>query len=189
MDFRNNPKATARGLRLNNPFNLKRTAIKWKGKVASPDSDFECFDSVENGIRAGVIDIVGDIAKDKQDTLQKLIRSYAPPFENDTTGYVSYVSKVMGIAADTALTQAGKVDAGTIGKLASAIISREQGPAQAKLIDPATLAKAVQDALASPNISKYVQNPLPGSSGMNDRLHDWSGLILIIIIILLITLA
>lgn len=187
MDFRGNKQATARGLRINNPFNLKKTAIGWKGKVTpSLDSTFETFDTIENGIRAGIIDIVGDIAKDKKDTLVKLFHAYAPPFENDTTSYIAYVSKVTGIDQNAPLTVAGKVDAGTIAKLASAIIAREQGPAQAKLIPASVLSDAVYNALQSPNIKKYVSTPPGGFPSVNERLNDYSGLILIFIVLLLI---
>lgn len=89
-----------RGLRNNNPGNLQKTTIKWLGKVPlnqNTDPRFEQFLSIEYGIRAMAIDIIGDIAKDKKNTLTKLINEYAPSFENNTGAYIKSVSKHVGL--------------------------------------------------------------------------------------------
>lgn len=102
-----NTLSKARGIRNNNPGNLVKTSDAWKGKVPhtqNTDSRFEQFIAPEWGIRAMLIDIRGDITKKGQNTIRKLITSYAPAFENDTAAYIAAVSKATGKSADSVLT-------------------------------------------------------------------------------------
>lgn len=100
----------SRGLRNNNPGNLVLTNIAWQGKIAqSQNTDdhnpstgkpwFEQFTQLRWGIRAMMKDIINDINKGTN-TLRSLINEYAPPHENDTANYVSFVSGLTGIAPD-----------------------------------------------------------------------------------------
>jgi hypothetical protein len=85
-----------RGLRNNNPGNLRISNIKWQGKVPNnlnTDKAFEQFSSLHYGIRAMLTDVANDITIKKFNTLTKLINSYAPPTENDTVNYINFVSK------------------------------------------------------------------------------------------------
>lgn len=96
----------SRGIRNNNPGNLVKTKITWKGKVPhtqNTDDRFEQFISPEYGIRAMYIDIKGDIKKG-QNTVKKLITAYAPKHENNTAAYIAVVSKAIGKGEDTPLT-------------------------------------------------------------------------------------
>lgn len=114
----------ARGIRNNNPGNLVKTNDPWKGKVPhtqNTDSRFEQFISPEWGIRAMFIDIRGDITKKGQNTVRKLITSYAPQFENNTAAYIAVVSKAIGKSADSLLT------ANDYLPLIKAIIKHENG--------------------------------------------------------------
>lgn len=102
-----NTLSKARGIRNNNPGNLVKTNDAWKGKVPhtqNTDSRFEQFIAPEWGIRAMLIDIRGDITKKGQNTVRKLITSYAPTFENNTAAYIAVVSKAIGKSADSLLT-------------------------------------------------------------------------------------
>lgn len=94
-----------RGIRNNNPGNLRITNIAWQGKVPvalNTDGSFEQFADSGGipghlwGIRALYKDVWGDIIKDGLDTVDKLIRSYAPPTENDTVAYINAVAKEVG---------------------------------------------------------------------------------------------
>lgn len=76
-------KDLTRGIRNNNPGNLRVTPDKWVGKIPlSQNTDlnksFEQFTEIKYGIRAMLIDLLGDIGKGK-DTIRKLISEYAPP--------------------------------------------------------------------------------------------------------------
>jgi hypothetical protein len=188
-DFINNPAALPyRGIRNNNPFNMVKTAIKWQGKIKGTDTRFESFDTLENGIRAGIIDIVGDIAKDNLNNLESLFKVFAPPFENDTVNYINYVSKVTGKGPKEPLAINGKIDPMFLYKLATAIITHENGAAGAKLVSSASIKNGVNLALKSAAISKYISKPsaLPST---RERLNDFSGLIFTIILIIIIFLA
>lgn len=91
-----------RGLRNNNPGNLRRTSIDWVGKIPfaqNPDKDFEQFQTLPHGIRAMMRDLITDYEKGL-DTVTKLIREYAPAFENNTASYINTVVSYTGIGAN-----------------------------------------------------------------------------------------
>lgn len=99
-------KALARGIRSNNPGNLVKTSIKWKGKIPhdqNTDSRYEAFTAPHWGIRAMTMDIRNDIEKDGTNTIRKLINEYAPRFENPTANYIAHVAKSVGIDPDTVI--------------------------------------------------------------------------------------
>lgn len=109
-----------RGIRNNNPGNLEKTAIAWKGKVPhaqNTDSRFEQFRDTDGipghvwGIRALYMDVRGDVLKDGLNTTAKLISSYAPAMkdgkvENNTAAYIAAVSRAIGKAPSDTLTAA-----------------------------------------------------------------------------------
>jgi len=101
-----------RGIRNNNPGNLVKTGIAWKGKVPharNKDSRFEQFEDYQGvpghlwGIRAMFHDMRSDITKKGQNTIRKLITAYAPPHENNTAAYIAAVAKAVGIGPDAAI--------------------------------------------------------------------------------------
>jgi hypothetical protein len=186
-DFRNNPAVTVRGLRNNNPFNMVKTSIAWQGKVIGNDPRFETFATVEHGIRAGIIDIVGDMAKKGQNTLTKLFEAFAPRFENDTTAYINYVSQVSGIAPNAPLLTNNQIDAGSLAKIVQGIINKENGTEAAKVITPQILLSGVNMAVNSSAIKKYIANPRQFSTtSVNERLNDYSGLVFMLLILIIV---
>lgn len=113
-----------RGIRNNNPGNLRLSNIKWNGKIPNEkntDGLYEQFINPSAGIRAMFIDIRGDIEKDGLNTIEKLITEYAPHNENDTASYINTVSKKVGISPDTKITPNNYFN------LVKAIISHENG--------------------------------------------------------------
>lgn len=87
-----------RGLRNNNPLNLRRTSIEWKGEKSEvTDKEFEEFETMEFGLRAGLINMRTQI-RNGYETLEKLIGRWAPPTENNTENYVKIVSEKSGYA-------------------------------------------------------------------------------------------
>ena len=89
-----------RGIRNNNPGNIRKTNIKWAGEVVpGTDSAFEQFKSMPYGIRAMLVDIINKHRKGL-DTIQELISVWAPPVENDTTSYIKHVSQRSGIPSN-----------------------------------------------------------------------------------------
>ena len=88
----------ARGLRNNNPLNLRRTGINWKGeKTEVTDNEFEQFISMMWGLRAGLLNMRTQI-KRGYNTIEMLITRWAPPSENNTANYINIVEKESGIS-------------------------------------------------------------------------------------------
>ena len=85
-----------RGVRNNNPLNLRRTAIKWNGERSEViDNEFEEFETMAYGLRAGLVNMRTQMSKGF-DSLEKLIGRWAPPTENNTSNYVRIVSEKSG---------------------------------------------------------------------------------------------
>lgn len=118
-------KQLPRGLRNNNPGNLRITKEKWQGKVPvekNTDKAFEQFFELRYGIRAMIKLIINDILAGK-DTIEKLIKEYAPPNENDTAKYIRDVAR----AAKVPATQPIKASKDIIGRIVRAMINKENG--------------------------------------------------------------
>lgn len=94
-----------RGLRNNNPMNLVKTSIPWLGKIQSSDARFEQFRSLGYGIRAGILDLINDYQEDNARNLIDLISQFAPPHENDTSAYISYVARNTGLLPNQEFSQ------------------------------------------------------------------------------------
>lgn len=125
---------TVRGLRNNNPGNLKRTKDAWQGKVPFPqskDTTFEQFKEIKYGVRAMLKDLIHDINKGKN-TVSQLITEYAPSFENDTKAYIQNVAKTLGVQPNEKLT---KIDSKFLTVLARAIMKVELGNAHTLVTD------------------------------------------------------
>jgi hypothetical protein len=121
-----------RGLRNNNPFNLKRSVARWQGKLnQTMDLTFEQFADLRMGIRAGLKNVITHINRG-ENTIRKLITTYAPPSENDTLAYINAVCSTLGIAADTKLTH---IDARFLMSISRAIFKVELGNAQKDVSD------------------------------------------------------
>jgi len=87
-----------RGIRNNNPLNI-RVGCKWKGEVESPtDKDFEQFTCMHYGLRAGFIILQRYIERYHLDTITEIISRWAPSTENATRQYIAAISARMGIS-------------------------------------------------------------------------------------------
>lgn len=88
---------TARGIRNCNPGNI-RLGDPWKGLAdEQTDPDFCVFTSAEYGFRAMAKLLLRYQSTYGCDTVQSMIRRWAPPSENDTGSYVASVSKAVGL--------------------------------------------------------------------------------------------
>ena len=82
-----------RGIRNNNPLNI-RLGDNWQGlRQEQTDKDFCQFVSMEYGLRAAFI-IIFNYLKKRIDTPDKIIKRWAPPSENDTEAYINRVCKI-----------------------------------------------------------------------------------------------
>ena len=113
----------AKGLRNNNPGNIRLSADRWQG-LASPQTDpeFFQFESPLWGIRALARTLKTYIERHGIRTVAGIISRWAPPIENDTAAYIAAVS------ARTNLDPNERVDyARDVGALVHAIITQENG--------------------------------------------------------------
>lgn len=93
-----------RGLRNNNPLNI-RHGNKWKGLAPlQNDTRFDQFISMEYGVRAGFRILHTYITKHQCNTLRKIIHRFAPVSENNTDTYIRMISHKTGIAPDTIIS-------------------------------------------------------------------------------------
>lgn len=92
-----------RGIRNNNPLNI-RIGNKWKGlKTPNTDGAFDQFISVQWGYRAAFIILRNYINKHKCNTVRKIISRFAPSSENNTAAYIKTVCKKTGYQPDQEL--------------------------------------------------------------------------------------
>lgn len=102
--------SSIRGIRNNNPFNIRK-GNTWLGERPNQkDPAFEEFESIEYGIRAGLKLMRNHISgfngsRPKCQTLYKLIYRWAPPVENDTEAYLKTVCKLTGYSPFQLLRQ------------------------------------------------------------------------------------
>ena len=82
-----------RGIRNNNPLNI-RVGNNWQGEVAKPsDHTFEQFKEMKYGVRAAFIILRNYINRHKLNTIPKVINRWAPSKENNTLAYIKAVEK------------------------------------------------------------------------------------------------
>ncbi len=115
-----------RGIRNNNPGNLRISNNAWKGKIPkdqNSDGSFEQFSEMKWGVRAMFVLIRNWINKGTATTLRAVVNRYAPANENNTERYIDFVSDRSGIKPDEILS----ADETTLKKLISAMIIKENG--------------------------------------------------------------
>lgn len=94
-------KKAPRGIRNNNPLNIRKGS-SWKGERAKQsDPKFEEFISMEWGIRAAFRLMRNHItgfkgSRPRMNTIRKLVAVWAPPSENATDRYVQLVCEKTG---------------------------------------------------------------------------------------------
>lgn len=93
-----------RGIRNNNPLNI-RVGNKWVGEVKSPtDPSFEQFTCMPYGLRAAFIILRRYIEVYKLNTISKIVSRWAPSSENNTLAYIRRVSISMIYDADAPIS-------------------------------------------------------------------------------------
>ncbi len=92
---------TTRGIKNNNPGNIRQSDTDWLGESAiDNDLEFEEFDTPEQGIRAMAIVLKNYYFRHGLKTIREFITRWAPPTENDTEAYITAVSKEVGLEPD-----------------------------------------------------------------------------------------
>lgn len=89
---------TPRGIRNNNPGNIRHGA-KWQGLAeVQKDKDFCTFKSPEYGIRALARVLKTYKSRYGLNTVEGIINRYAPQNENDTSAYIKHIAKELDIS-------------------------------------------------------------------------------------------
>lgn len=115
---------TARGIRLNNPGNV-RLGLQWQGMAdIQNDKEFITFATPEYGIRAMAKVLMTYQKRYLIDTISACINRYAPPSENNTIEYIRDVCNRTGF---TSTDQLDFTDSDVLAKLIYAIIHHEEG--------------------------------------------------------------
>ena len=107
---------TPRGIRNNNPLNIRRSGDKWQGQInvnvnvnvnysyQPLDREFCQFSSMAYGWRAAFVILCKTYyGKYKLKTIRALITRWAPPKENNTEAYIRRVTDRIGIGPDREL--------------------------------------------------------------------------------------
>lgn len=93
-------KTTPRGIKNNNPLNI-RIGNTWLGERPNPqDKAFEEFVTVEYGYRAAFCILRRYIKRYQKNTISDIVSTWAPASENNTQRYIDVVSKLMKLAPD-----------------------------------------------------------------------------------------
>ncbi len=91
-----------RGIRNNNPLNIRRSKDKWKGmRAVQSDAQFCQFESLEWGWRAAFWLLTRTYYhKYRLFTIRAIVTKWAPAVENNTKAYIANVSRLTGIGPD-----------------------------------------------------------------------------------------
>lgn len=115
-------KLIARGLRNNNPGNLRFIARSpWNGQVSDDGEGYGVYSTMALGVRAAGKQLL-KYSRSGLNTVRQIIPTWAPTSENDTEAYVRAVSSALNVAADQRID----VDA-QLEQLAEAIFRHEVG--------------------------------------------------------------
>lgn len=83
-----------RGIRNNNPANIRHSISKWQGlRKEQTDRQFCQFVTMRYGIRALVITLRTYVIKYGLYHISEIICRFAPPNENETDKYIAFVAK------------------------------------------------------------------------------------------------
>ena len=99
----------SRGLRNNNPLNIRKNAEQFQGEIKGKDKSFKTFLSLPFGYRAGFV-ILGTYLSQGLNTIEKIIAHWAPPTENDTESYITHVERWSGVLRNKVLTASSGAD-------------------------------------------------------------------------------
>lgn len=113
-----NTKKTSRGLRNNNPGNIRHSTVRYLGEIEGTDTAFKTFGDMCWGYRAMFVVLHTYRTKHGIDTLCDMISRYAPAFENHTEAYARFVAEMAGIeVGDRVDTQSKELMTAIVGAM------------------------------------------------------------------------
>lgn len=115
-----------RGIRLNNPLNIRLSKTKWQGQATEQkDESFVTFSTPVMGLRAAMRLLQNYQAKYDLLSVWEMISRWAPPKENDTGAYALNVAKLMGVDVNDDVDIIVHADA--MIKMVKAMVRQENG--------------------------------------------------------------
>lgn len=97
-------KQLPRGLRNNNPGNIRLSSTRYLGEVDSTDSAFKQFKTMAHGYRAMFVLLHTYQKRYRLNTIEDMVSRYAPAVENHTKAYIDAVSEWSGVPATSRIT-------------------------------------------------------------------------------------
>ena len=102
---KSNIKKMTRGLRNNNPLNIRRSADRWEGTATTQtDQSFVQFKTLAYGYRAAWKTLDTYCLRFRRErrvyNVRNIIARWAPPAENDTDAYVRAVVRLSGLGGN-----------------------------------------------------------------------------------------
>lgn len=94
-----------RGMRNNNPGNIRISSTAWRGKVPAAqntDGAFEQFQTYAFGVRAMIKNLL-TYGQRGLTTVRQIVSTWAPSTENDTNTYIRNVAAALGVSPDATL--------------------------------------------------------------------------------------
>lgn len=106
--MRNTNIENIRGIRNNNPLNIRHSASRWQGmRMEQQDKEFVQFENMAMGYRAAwrVLETYWCHfeKENKPYTVKNIIHRWAPPVENDSEAYVRTLCRLSGLGANEAM--------------------------------------------------------------------------------------
>ncbi|MEQ8605167.1 MAG: structural protein [Marivibrio sp.] len=113
MEFDRPFEQLPRGIRNNNPGNIRHSPTKWRGQLAdqSADDAFVQFEHPIYGLRAMARILMTYQRKHGLKTIRAIVNRYAPPVENDTDAYARHVAKEIAVGLDYEIDLAAEREA------------------------------------------------------------------------------
>ena len=177
-----NHKSMKRGLRNNNPLNIRHSADQWQGaRAEQTDKSFVQFETMEHGYRAAwkVLESYWKYFHRVRQpfTVETIVGRWAPPGENDTRAYIRTVLMLTSLGGKENLPQPSRgVDTGRLVKLLAAMTTMECGMPY-KEVDMEAIRKGYE--MAFPGKRSYARTqPVDVDEAMEDLLvwdeyRDW----------------
>jgi hypothetical protein len=130
-----------RGIRNNNPGNVRRSSDNWLGAAAQQsDAEYVQFIGPEYGLRAMGRILLNYSARHGLNTVAGIVSRYAPAHENPTNAYIANVSARLFPGVPPAVAAATRFDvAARLPELMRAMVIQEQGATAAALHVPSSV--------------------------------------------------
>lgn len=122
----NTQRPLPRGIRNNNPGNVRHSGTHWQGQAAhQPDPNFVSFTTPEYGIQAIARILISYQTHHHLNTIEQPINRWGPPTENLTDAYVHAVSRAADVRPNDVVDLQRNPD--LFGRVVTAIILHENG--------------------------------------------------------------